>query len=111
MAYFNDGEEIKCPYCGEKHRLETCDSDMSDGGQNEIYCDNCDKTFTVVVSLSFSFETFCGESENDHACDFKPYSWKGEPKSQIVAGEEQIYVKCSRCENTKFIPVTKLKIK
>jgi len=45
---------ITCPHCGYKDR-NTWEWDMSDGDQCDIKCGSCEKSFSVLCSVSRTF--------------------------------------------------------
>ena len=58
-------DHIVCPYCGdavegvttEAHEMFPQDFDYRDGEGTELFCTDCDKRFSVTLSVSYAFST------------------------------------------------------
>ena len=61
LDYFEDIEEIVCPYCGESMGLSS-DDNLYDESGYPMECEACDKDFVLYPSISWSWST---EKEND----------------------------------------------
>lgn len=49
---------VRCPHC--KHVMDVCDSELYElyeDGDHDIYCGECGKEFTVVTTVTHSFES------------------------------------------------------
>jgi hypothetical protein len=109
MTWFDDRHEITCPFCDAKHDVD--DWYPGDEDSTEVECD-CGKTFTVVASIHYTFETFCGP-EKKCECEFEVYDYdgKGEKTTTFSNGETLVYARCIHCEDTKYVKREEITIK
>lgn len=61
---------IICPYCGweDKDSWEVFDGEDGDGAETEVDCGNCEKTFSVILNVEFSYTSkkiSCDSSKKD----------------------------------------------
>lgn len=61
-GYLPDGywgaDQPKCPHCGEVCRIGANDwYDLYEEGEHEVECPRCGGEFTVITSVSYSFDT------------------------------------------------------
>lgn len=51
-------DEIVCPYCGYEFSDSWEFSMKGDGDTCEVDCDECEKTFTAVMSMTVDYSTY-----------------------------------------------------
>lgn len=64
--YFDDPEEIQCPHCGEKQSFESGEPGMYTEDAWAHKCDECNKTFSIYGSMSWSWSTEANSDEESH---------------------------------------------
>lgn len=54
--------EIYCPYCGDEYEIDEKYELYADG-EEEVYCANCAKRFTVITNVINFYSTRKGEAQ------------------------------------------------
>lgn len=91
--------EIMCPYCGVK--IEGYDIELYNGDE-EIECDDCNKTYLVNAEPCIYYSTYCDCHKNkekhkwsdwdyfDHECSYQSGRTKGR-KKECLKCDETVY--------------------
>lgn len=98
MAYYDDKNEVECPFCGEKQYLE--DWYPEDERTIELKCHNCEKDFTITPSFSYSLQVDCGTIEKNE-CVYKKMIIKD--AESWTEDHKKIYSICINCDETAFV--------
>ncbi len=57
-------DEIKCPYCGHIYKDSgDCEIYGNDDEEKELTCSNCEKEFTIICNVAYSWSVYKKEGE------------------------------------------------
>lgn len=60
---FDEPEEIACPYCKYLASLDYTDVGYEQDDETNIHCDNCEKDFTAIANVEYSWSTAVPDEE------------------------------------------------
>lgn len=87
-TYGND--DPVCPYCGHIQTDVWYEiSKREDGHQEDMNCQSCERTFSLILNIVPTFTTNCIDTQHETVTD---------GKYRDIAGAPHRYIECRNCE-------------
>lgn len=92
-------DDVKCPYCGWEDG-DSWEYRAEDGDEIKVECGECQREFTVYVTISRTFTSNCADNEHELVTN---------GKYQDVGRDKRRYYQCRNCEFSNWMTEDQVK--